>query len=578
MKQHKNIKINSGTLAKLELLYTKCLPGLKKIIEYSGLGSKEASLVKRYVKGYLLFQKRGNINDLPTIATIAANRSFRQEMEASGVDFIFLRFLGWDIISLSSFYNALQPENLLSQEYIRAGEQINTHHSVMSFSAVSMLYSYLWKYKPEDFSAYNYTQTIEVGGKTMTVSGNSAENFYNSLKINEDDNKIRAIGNDFYDFVRVVLTYFPEERENLFLISGLPFDDDLRDRIITDAESYVSRLNGKLNIEEDFIEEKNKTSKVPIPLDLILASRKSNPVLVEGDLIDLKRAIWEVNKSGKYKLPITEKSYTIVQDLLSILAGSASGLIPIKPGVRKFKVSIYKLWKIATGGKYEPSNKEINSFIMGLEFARNPIVCPHYYNHPKKGKIPVLISISLAHIGVMVLPESEDQGGLSSQEITIEPSLLFTGGEVGKDKIFSLGKGENAEDLSIIEADKKEVRFVEIAALENSSPQWRRFRSILQSCTHMKESDLMENVFNYSGEIEEAKGKDEAGEKYTGKGKYKDIESYTKRYITQNKGKDRQRLIDLFDRAKELGLITRYKLKSTGVYEWGIKKEQEKNS
>ena len=44
MKQHKNIKINSGTLAKLELLYTKCLPGLKKIIEYSGLGSKEAAL------------------------------------------------------------------------------------------------------------------------------------------------------------------------------------------------------------------------------------------------------------------------------------------------------------------------------------------------------------------------------------------------------------------------------------------------------------------------------------------------------------------------------------------------------
>ena len=94
----------------------------------------------------------------------------------------------------------------------------------------------------------------------------------------------------------------------------------------------------------------------------------------------------------------------------------------------------------------------------------------------------------------------------------------------------------------------------------------------------MKESDLMEYVFNYSGEIEEAKGKDEAGEKYTGKGKHKDIESYTKRYITQNKGKDRQRLISLFERAKELGLITRYKLKSTGVYEWGIKKEQEKNS
>lgn len=577
MKQHKDIKINSGTLAKLETLYTKCLPALKKIIEYSGLESKEASLVKRYVKGYLLFQKRGNVKDLPVIATIAANRSFRQEMDAAGVDFIFLRFLGWDIFSLSSFYNTLQHEKLLSQEYVRAGEQLNVHHSVMSYSAVSMLYAYIWKHKPEDFSAYDYTQPINIGGKSMIVSGNTAENFYNSLKINEADNKTRAIGNDFFDFVRIVLSYFPEERENLFSISGLPFDDTLRDRIIEDAESYVSRLNGRLNVEEDFIEEKNRTNKVPIPLDLILASKKSAPVLIQGDLIDLKRAIWEVNNSGKYKLPITEKSYTIVQDLLSILAGSASGLTPVKPGVRKFKVSIYKLWKIATGGKYEPSNKEINAFIMGLEFARNPIVCPHYYNHPKKGKIPVLISVSLAHIGAMLLPDSEDQGGLSSQEITIEPSLLFTGGEVGKDKIFSLGKVGNADELAIIEADKKEVRFVELSALENSSPQWRRLRSILQSCTHMKESDLMEQVFDYSGTIEEAKGKDEAGEKYTGKGKHKDIESYTKRYIVQNKGKDRQTLITLLERAKELGIITRYKLKPTGVYEWGIKKDQEKN-
>lgn len=577
MKQHKDIKINSGTLAKLETLYTKCLPALKKIIEYSGLESKEASLVKRYVKGYLLFQKRGNVKDLPVIATIAANRSFRQEMDAAGVDFIFLRFLGWDIFSLSSFYNTLQHEKLLSQEYVRAGEQLNVHHSVMSYSAVSMLYAYIWKHKPEDFSAYDYTQPINIGGKSMIVSGNTAENFYNSLKINEADNKTRAIGNDFFDFVRIVLSYFPEERENLFSISGLPFDDTLRDRIIEDAESYVSRLNGRLNVEEDFIEEKNRTNKVPIPLDLILASKKSAPVLIQGDLIDLKRAIWEVNNSGKYKLPITEKSYTIVQDLLSILAGSASGLTPVKPGVRKFKVSIYKLWKIATGGKYEPSNKEINAFIMGLEFARNPIVCPHYYNHPKKGKIPVLISVSLAHIGAMLLPDSEDQGGLSSQEITIEPSLLFTGGEVGKDKIFSLGKVGNADELAIIEADKKEVRFVELSALENSSPQWRRLRSILQSCTHMKESDLMEQVFDYSGTIEEAKGKDEAGEKYTGKGKHKDIESYTKRYIVQNKGKDRQTLVTLLERAKELGIITRYKLKPTGVYEWGIKKDQEKN-
>lgn len=577
MKQHKDIKINSGTLAKLETLYTKCLPGLKKIIEYSGLESKEAKLVKRYVQGYLLFQKRGNVKDLPVIATIAENRSFRQEMDAAGVDFIFLRFLGWDIFSLSSFYNTLQHEKLLSQEYIRAGEQLNAHHSVMSYSAVSMLYAYIWQHKPEDFSAYDYTQSIDIGGKTVTVAGNIAENFYNGLKINEADNKTRAIGNDFFDFVRIVLSYFPEERENLFSISGLPFDDTLRDRIIADAESYVSRLNGRLNVEEDFIGEKNRTNKVPIPLDLILASKKSAPVLIQGDLIDLKRAIWEVNNSGKYKLPITEKNYTIVQDLLSILAGSASGLTPVKPGVRKFKVSIYKLWKIATGGKYEPSNKEINAFIMGLEFARNPIVCPHYYNHPKKGKIPVLISVSLAHIGAMLLPDSEDQGGLGSQEITIEPSLLFTGGEVGKDKIFSLGKVGNADELAIIEADKKEVRFLELSALENSSPQWRRLRSTLQSCTHLKESDLMEQVFDYSGTIEEAKGKDEAGEKYTGKGKHKDIESYTKRYIVQNKGKDRQTLITLLERAKELGIITRYKLKPTGVYEWGIKKDQEKN-
>lgn len=574
MRQHKNIKINESTLMKLERLYKRSLNGLSSICNYAGLDKAETNLVKRHVKGYLLFEKRGSVLDLPTISKLASNRAFSGEMNAAGVDFLFFMWLVWDFASIGSFYTRFEMTEFLGREQFQALHQLDNENTVMSYSGLSMLYAHLAKKKPEDFSPYEYTKDIEISGETRTISGNTAENFFNHIKIMSEENKVRAIGGDFYDFARIVLSYFPEEKENLFSISGLPFDDKLRDRIIYDAERYVMRQRHNLAINEVLEEAYNKKSKVPVPLDLILASRKANPVLIQGDLIDLKRAIWEVNNSGKYKLPITEKSYTIVQDMLSILAGDASGLTPIKTGGHKFKVSIYKLWKIATGGKYEPSNKEINAFIMGLEFARNPIVCPHYYDHPKKGKIPVLISISLAHIGAMLLPDSEDQGGLSSQEITIEPSLLFTGGEVGKDKIFSIDDVDNADELGIIEAEEKEFRLLDVSALENSSPQWRTFRSILVSCTHMKESDLMEKVFDYSGTIEEAKGKDEAGEKYTGKGKHKDIESYTKRYIVQNKGKDRQTLISLFERAKELGIIIKYKLKPTGVYEWSIKRKE----
>lgn len=574
MRQHKNIKINESTLKKLERLYSRSLNGLSSICNNAGLNKREVSLVKRHVMGYLLFEKRGSVLDLPIIAKLASNRDFRGEMEAAGVDFLFFRWLIWDFASIASFYTRFETTDFLGRECYQTLQQLDNENTVMSYSGLSMLYAYITRKKPEDLSTYEYTKEIKIGRETRTISGNVAKEFYDHVKGMEEENKVRAIGGDFYDFARIVLSYFPEEKENLFSISGLPLTAKLRDRVILDAEKFVMRQRHNLAINEVLEEAYTKKSKVPVPLDLILASRKANPVLIQGDLIDLKRAIWEVNNSGKYKLPITEKSYTIVQDMLSILAGDASGLTPIKSGRHKFKVSIYKLWKIATGGKYEPSNKEINAFIMGLEFARNPIVCPHYYDHPKKGKIPVLISISLAHIGAMLLPESEDQGGLSSQEITIEPSLLFTGGEVGKDKIFSIDDVDNAEELGIIEAEEKEFRLMDVSALENSSPQWRTFRSILVSCTHMKESDLMERVFNYSGIISEAKGRDEAGEKYTGKGKHKDIESYTKRYIIQNKGKDKQTLITLFVRAVELGIITRYKLKPTGVYEWSIKRKE----
>lgn len=577
----KNILIPDSISLKMAILKKKSLKGINAICDYCKLDDKESNLVKRYISDFLSFKKRGNISDLPIILELSKKKSFRYEMESAGVDYPFFRWVAWDMVSIANFYAEFTSSEPWGLSNYRTWTQLNSQNNFISYSGLSLLYAYIISRKPSkvEMEKHDY---IRVNQDLREITENPIKDFYKEVKDVEKENKIRTLGNDFYEFAQIVLLFFPEEKESLYSIN-LPFDNDLRNRVIEDAFAWVERrkkeINRDFSIKNTLIEKLVKRSGlIPVPMDVPRALKDSSPIQVGEEFQDRKRALWMMNESGRYKVPITETAYTRVRDLMSIIAGGASGLEPIgesEDGSKKYKTSIYKLWKIATGRNQEPNKRDINSFIMGLEAARIPIVIPYYYEHPKKGKRRYNISITLCSIEYMLLPNSLDDENLGSQTITIEPSSFFYGGKISaKEHLIDSQDAEDISNLSI-DINKKVLVFAPTSSYENSSDEWSRFRDNILSSTHRTEADLMESVFNYSGQLSKARAKDEAGIKYTGTGKFKNWEEYTRRHIQKHKSNDRQTLLKMFERAeKKEGLISEFTLTNSGVYKWEIKNKR----
>ena len=578
MKQiFKKVSIPESITNKLEGLYQKSLTPLLDICKFSGLDSSETNLVKRHFKGYLLFEKRGRVTDLEKINSIISKRSFRVEMESASDDLRFFSWMLWDFVTVSSFYRTLSEGAPWDAGAERVMTQLDGYNTVISYSGVSMILSYIQSQKPtpEEIAKYDVPTTLETpDGETLEVTDNVVNEFYSIVKIIEESALIRALGNDFYDFVKIVLYFFPEERENLFKISGLPFSDELRDRVINEALARFQKIAESTQETKEATEEpKKKDFLVPMSFDAINALKRPNPHFVKDKYEDSKAALYLLNKENY--TPITEQSVTIASELLVILAGTGGGLTPV--GRHKYKASIYKLYQIAKGGDYKPSNDDINEFIMGLHYLRFPSKVNCFFNHKTKGKIPVEASLQFCLIDALILPTEETHNGLGSQEITLTIGDILVGRKIDPKLVIEAKGVKSLEELESIDPKDKEKRFVPAESFKKTSPEWQRFKYCIISSLHKKETDLMEVVFDYAGQIAKAKTKDESGEKYEGKGGFPTNEAYTRRHIQKHKDRDKVRLIEFFERAKVLKLISSYKKSKSGVYswQWGNKDEEE---
>lgn len=576
--QINKVSIPESITKKLEGLYQKSLTPLLDICKFAGLDSSETNLVKRHFKSYLMFEKRGRVTDLEKINSIISKRSFRVEMESVSEDLRFFSWMLWDFVTVASFYRELSAGSPWDAGAERVMSQLDGYNTVISYSGVSMIISYILSKKPtpEEISQYDEEATIETPeGETLNFTDNKIIEFYAIVKIIEENALIRALGNDFYDFVKIVLYFFPEEKDNLFKISGLPVPDEIRDKIISDAIERFEKISTKAEDSEKVEEEPiRKDFLVPMSFDAINALKRPNPHIVDDKFVENKAALYLLNKDNY--TPITEQSITIASELLTILAGTnGGGLTPVSR--HKYKASIYKLYQIAKGGDYKPSNDDINEFIMGLDYLRFPSKVSCYFNHKTKGKIPAEVSLQFCMIDALVLPTAENHSGLGSQEITLTIGDILVGKKIDPKFIIEAKGVKSREELESIDPKDKEKRFVPAEALKKTSPEWQRFRNCILSSLHKKEADLMETVFDYSGQIAKAQEKDKEGVKYEGKGDFKTNEAYIRRHIQKHKDRDKTRLNEFFERAKALKIISSYKKTKSGVYswQWGNKSEDE---
>ena len=84
------------------------LPDIDKICVDSSLSNEEASLIKRYVKSYFSFKKRGNVKDLEIIERIVWNEKLMKAFEDYATLYPFLADIRNELRYLNVFYSDIK--------------------------------------------------------------------------------------------------------------------------------------------------------------------------------------------------------------------------------------------------------------------------------------------------------------------------------------------------------------------------------------------------------------------------------------------------------------------------------------
>lgn len=587
----RNVVLNATLQAKLDAFYKAILSEITEVCEASSLSKEETSLIKRYLKCFLSFKKRGNIKDIPVIQKIVKNRTFLYNLSDYYILYPFLEDLILDMCEVERLYSdlcvAMPWENWRTVQ--------NFLSSRSSYSCFSILYAYVMAMKPDSEDIRKYD--IQKAGSPYRE--NPVEDFYSQFKNRVGFTKAHVTEQEFYTFCKCVLHYFPEEEPSLREISLSCGNED---RNINSAEIWVSRFLNEdskegAKISEPISTPKKRKSrpKVGIVYDITLSQRTSNEISIEKNLGEnfapYQVAIEQINANYPGVFPISDAGILSALCCLFYLSDGQTDIEPIdedEDGIT-YEASIYQLYSTVKGAEYKPSIEDVSRFITGLEFLSYPRRIPRKVRNAKTGKEETIIN-SLAFLTILnkiILPQVEDAD---------EKKKIIKEQELGKQKVrfrihkaFYCGftdetKGENDEMLYLpIESKGKERRYFQRVSFEKSaSMEWMRFLCNLSSCVQMQEDNLLERVFDYQGAIAKARSWDikkcpcdkveiRHGKPY----QFQTWEEYKKRMISKKeKTKDKKTLLSYFERAQKEGEIISYKLKN-GVYSWRYKEGAE---
>lgn len=586
----RSAKLSDTLQAKLNAFYNSIIPEILAVCEASSLSVEETNLIKRYLKAFLSFKKRGNIKDIPTIQKIVKNRVFLYNLSDLYILYPFIEDITLDLCEISRQYSELCAA--------MPWDNWRTVHNVLSsrysYSCFSLLYAYIMAMKPDSEDIRKY----DLQKEGAPYRENKVEDFYFQFKKDAEFTKRSVTEVEFYTFCKLVLQFFPEEETSLREISLSCGNED---RNINSAEIWVSQFlnegpRKETPISDPIITPKKRKArpKVGIVYDLVLAQRTRNEISIEKNLGEnfapYQVAIEQINANYPGVFPISNAGILDALTCLYYLSDDQTDIEPIQEdndGIT-YEASIYRLYSTLKGSDYKPSFEDISRFITGLDFLSYPRRIPRKVRNAKtKKEETIIISFSfLTFLNEIILPQVEDTDG--KKKILKEQ-------ELGRQKVrfrihraFYCGftdetKGDNNETLYLpIESKGKERRYFQRSSFERSSMEWASFLFNLSSCVQMKEENLLEKVFDYQGAIEQARKWDldnipcDRVEMRHGKPHpFKTWEEYKKRMISKKeKTKDRKTLASFFERAKKEGEIISYTLKS-GVYSWKYKEETE---
>ena len=581
------IEIPETLKAKLDSFYKKTVfPDILKLCEDCRLSEKEKNLVTRYVKAFLSFKKRGNISDIETIEGLIWNERFMNALEDLSELYPFvmdirremrhLHFAFSYTLKIAPWDNERDIENLLLS-------------SPLSYSTFSIIYGYVLKQKPEEEELNKYDLQKDWKEKSLSRV-NPVLDFYRKLKEGYKERKSKAIEEEYFYFCRCVLQFFPEERNSLLEMVSFEAAEEL----VKTADKWVSAFLNETNEEtKEAPEPKRKKArkKIGIVYDIILSQRTANDISTEKDhtresFAPYLVAIERINANYPGVFPITEQGIIDAFSCLYYLSDTQNAEIqPINSDEDGmiYEATIYQLYNMIKRTDYKPSSEDIARFITGLDFLTHPRRVPRKVRNAKTRKEEtIVISVQfLNFLNKIILPQVErDEDGRVTKVLATQ--------ELGKQKVrFRIHKslysgfpdkteGANNEVLYLpVETKGKERRYFLRTSFEKASTPWINFLFHIRACVHMKEDNLLENVFMYQAALAQARNWDDMNipcdrtEKRHGKIYYfSSWEEYKRRMQSKKeKSKDKKTLLSFFERAKKEGEIISYSLVNN-LYSW----------
>lgn len=575
------------------------LPDIDKICADSSLSNEETNLIKRYVKSYFSFKKRGNIKDLELIERIVWNEKLMAAFDEYSALYPFLADIRNELRYLNVFYSDIKG----GQPWIKQRNITNVFTSPMSYSAYSILYAYVLAQKPKTEELSKYDEYDDPDREETKF--NPVSHFYKWLRYDHEDRKKHSIEKEFLNFACFVIDFFWDERKHLLEMEVPSIDVkktyDTACKWIESLKKYGDEKEEKP--EEEIKKEekpKKKTERVSIAYDLVLANRTANQVSTikedSGDsFAPYQVAINQINKNYPGVFPITDAGVFEAWLCLCSISDGQTNLIPIQEDERgkTFEASIYQLYKIAKDNDITPSFEDLARFTMGLDFWTYPRRFKRKRRDTKtKKEVISVVSLTLLYISDRCgfsLPSTDrttDEEGNNEKRIVGGQKITFTLNSAFYEGIDDEVKDNDGNLLyAPIEKNGKELRYFPKKALRRDTTGWySRFLYNLASCVQMLEENLLENVFDYNGQIEKAKSLDKDGiicdKVETRKGRepraFATWEDWTKRQISKKqKPKDKKRLQAFFADAVKDGVIISFSLQNN-KYTWKYKDTEEK--
>lgn len=571
------------------------LPDIDKICADCSLSDEESSLIRRYIKSFFSFKKRGNITDLELIEGIVWNEKLMKTFEDYSVIYPFLMYLRQELRYLNVFYSDIKG----GQPWRKQNTIVSVFNSSLSYSTYSVLYAYVLAQKPktEDLKKYDEFDDPEI----EETKFNPVAHFYKWFRVDHETRKAHSIEREFFNFAIFVIDIFREESKYL-LEMDIPRVDvkNIYDSILKSFDSFVIVEDEKETQPKAETKPKKKTEQLGVVYDLVLARRTANQISPTKEesgesFLPYRVAIEQINKNYPGVFPITDAGILEAWLCLCSISDGQTDLVPILEDERgkTFEASIYQLYTIAKGTDVTPSFEDLARFAMGLDFWTRPQRFKRKRRDAKtKKEVSSWVSITLLYISDrcgFTLPSTErttDEEGNNEKRIVGGQKITFT-----LNAAFYKGIDDEVKDndgnllYAPIEKNGKEIRYFPKNALRRDTTGWySRFLYNLASCVQMLEENLLENVFDYNGQIDKAKSLDKDGiicdkvEKRKGRDprKFATWEEWTRRQISKKqKPKDKKRLQAFFADAVKDGVIISFSLQNN-KYTWKYKDTEDK--